>query len=80
MEEQNKGLWKQLQPGIDGEQFQIQLNKSEFSTELFKKEMFGFFYKRAPVKKRIVHVITNTAGYKKIRQTIKNLQMINRLN
>jgi len=79
MEEQNKGLWKQLQPGIDGKQFQIQLNKSEFSTNLFKKEIFGFFYKRAPVKKRIVHVITNTAGYKKIRQMIKNLQMIKRL-
>jgi len=41
--------------------------------------MFGFFYNRAPVKKRIVHIITNLAGYKKIRQGIKNLQMIKRL-
>jgi len=79
MEQQSKGIWNQLQPGIDGQQFQIELNRGEFSTELFRKEIFGFFYKRAPVKKRIVHVITNTAGYKKIRQMIKNLQMIKRL-
>jgi hypothetical protein len=79
MEQQSKGIWNQLQPGIDGEQFQIELNKGEFSTELFRKEMFGFFYNRAPVKKRIVHIITDPAGYKKIRQMIKNLQMIKRL-
>jgi len=76
MEQENK---QSSTPGIDGEQFQIELNKGEFSTELFKKEMFVFFYKKAPVKKRIVHVITDTAGYKKIRQMIKNLRMINRL-
>jgi hypothetical protein len=78
MEQESKSLWKQLQPGIDGEQFQIQLNKSEFSANLFEKEIFSFFYNRSSLP-REVHLLTGVTGYKKIRQTVKNLQMIKRL-
>lgn len=57
MEEQNKGLWNE----IGKNPTQITLDKSKFTTSVFKEMLYNFYKKPSENKRKII-VHTNEAG------------------
>jgi hypothetical protein len=55
----------------------MESNLGNFSSNLFK-EMFNTFFTKVNKERRVIRIYTGVAGYKKIKQIVKNKQTIRR--
>jgi hypothetical protein len=74
MEEQSSSFLNQ----IGKNPTQVHIDKSQFSINLFREEMYYIFYTRKTPRKNIT-LMTDVKGFKLIKQKIKQIRMINRL-